>query len=113
MTAWLLTRWLWVSWAPLGAPVVPDVCRMTALSLPARVTGQGCPRKSLVSCSSVCLPTPIGRTPAAIAPGIAGRHMTVRTPVGAHRCWFRRTSTSRALRSGSIGTTTAPACSTP
>ena len=46
MTAWLPTRLLWVSCAPLGAPVVLDVCKMTALSLPARVTGHALPEKA-------------------------------------------------------------------
>src|SRR4029077_7087336 len=113
MTAWLLTRVVWVSWAPLGTPVVRDVYRMTALSLFARVTGQARPRKSSVSCSSVCLPRPIGRTPAVWAPAVAaGQHDSAKTNRRAP-VLVKADATSRALRSGSIGTTTAPACSTP
>ena len=80
ITAWLFNRLLWVSWAALGPPAVRDVCRMTALSSPARVTGQACPRKSSVSCARVCLPIPTGGTPAARAPAIAaGQHDSVET----------------------------------
>ena len=81
----LVTSPAWVSSAPLGRPVVPEVYRMTASSSPPRSEEPGAaliplssPLRSGVSAAIIC--APVSAAPLAASPAAACHAMTALAP---------------------------------
>src|SRR3984957_12828059 len=113
MTVWLLTRSAGLSSAPRGTRDVAVVCRMTAVSSAARLTGSARPRKPAIRGEIPCLPTPMGCGPAvtaATAVAAARRDANNNTVEPEIVSTY---STARGLCDGLIGTATPPAYQTP
>ena len=71
MTSWFEPRLPWVSSAPFGVPVVPEVCSTTAVSESARSTGLPNSGKSAVNRDSSASSTSHSFAPALSAPSVA------------------------------------------
>jgi hypothetical protein len=75
----LRRRFPWVSWAPFGVPVVPEVYRMIASSLPG--SAQSASGSSVRSAAASASVTGITRAPASAAPfaasAAAGSHANI------------------------------------
>ena len=98
----------WVSSAPLGLPVVPEVCRITAVSPPARATGMGCAGRSAISRARSSSSTSHNRAATASAAARAASANTGVANSAAAAVLVRKNSISRAFSSGFIGTAIAP-----
>lgn len=71
LTSALRPRLAWVNVAPLGLPVVPDVCRMTATSSSSRGTGEVWAGRSAIRSASAASSTIQQCAPASAAPAVA------------------------------------------
>src|SRR6202012_3830973 len=99
--------------APLGLPVVPDVCRMTATSSSPRCTGDSCAGKSAVSLASPASSTTQHRARTSAAPAVASGAKAGAANNALAPLLDREYDTSRDLRRGFIGTAPAPPYMTP
>jgi hypothetical protein len=101
-----------VSWAPFGAPVVPEVYRITAVSESSRAATAGengqAAAAAMVSSSMTTMSVPV-----AFAADFASAATLLHTSANLAPESPMWCSISRALRSGFIGTTVAPARSAP